>query len=176
MENLVNSYGVSPCMSEKRFCGKKKMLNEININMTAYCRQLTKSWDSSGSVTNQVCLCVLVCVWMCRVTQVCVPGVIVFDQLQSCMLLWEWWKDHTHDHHVLYLLWDAGKSVFQRTMCQHMQCTDKESYRNRMNQREVEEVIKEGEQGRGGWRNKLQCYFSPFEVQPCRSVMLWDNS
>lgn len=29
---------------------------------------------------------------------------------------------------------------------------------------------------RGGWRRELQCYFSPFPLQPYQSLMLWDNS
>lgn len=32
------------------------------------------------------------------------------------------------------------------------------------------------ERGGEGWRGKLQCYFSPFSLQPHQSLMLWDNS
>lgn len=105
------------------------------------------------------------------------PVFICLNQLQPRVLTTRRAKwSHTHAF-LIYLLGDAGRSAFQRTMCQHMQRADMESYRNRMNQREAEEVIKEErEQGGGGWGGELQCYFSPLPLQPYHSLMLWDNS
>ena len=61
----------------------------------------------------------------------------------------KWSQTHTL---IICLLSDAGKSVLQRSMCQHMWCADMESYRNRMNQREVEEERMKEE--RSLWRRR----------------------
>ena len=122
------------------------------------------------------------CVWGARAA-----GVIVFislNQLRPCVLHWrglKWWHAHTS---ITYLPGEAGKSAFQRTVCQHMWRADMVSNRNRLIQRgwrrrwsrKTRERERERERGGGRWRGRLCGYFSPFSLQPYQSLMSWDNS